>query len=161
MAVRWACLQQPHILADTTRAYTVTASYPGCPDVVKTVTLEVEPLPHPSFGRDTAYKCPADLLAIHTAVAPAWYNHYQFLWDAHSDIDDVTSSQINFRGKADATLYLTVSTPHGCIGRDSIRVMVYSTPTLSLPKSDTIFLGESFELQPLTGIHLVTGPLAE
>lgn len=140
----------PRILADTTRAYTVTASYPGCPDVAKTITLNVEPLPRPALGRDTAYKCPADLLAIHAAVAPIWYNAYQFLWDAHSDIDDVTSSQINFRGKADTTLYLTVSTLRGCTGRDSVRVMVYPTPFLTLPESDTIFLGESLELKPVT-----------
>src|SRR5690606_34006744 len=53
----------PIITTDTTRTYTVTASYPTCPDIVKTVTVEIQPVPKVFIGEDTS-KCQWDALPI-------------------------------------------------------------------------------------------------
>jgi hypothetical protein len=48
---------KPMITADTSRTFFITAKYPGCPDIVRQMVFDVEPLPTVDLGPATFQKC--------------------------------------------------------------------------------------------------------
>ena len=113
----------PIIVTDTTRTYTVTASYPTCPNIVKTMEVEVQPVPIVRLGRDTS-KCQWDDLFIFADVEPRWYNQYTYTWEHNSGLSSHSVPNVIFRGQEDTMLILSVNTPKGCIGRDTVNITV-------------------------------------
>jgi gliding motility-associated-like protein len=126
----------PKVTTDTTRTYVVTASYPTCPDIVKTVTVTVEPVPTVKLGPDTV-KCQWDQLFIAANIEPSWFTPYTYQWDPNSGINTLTSPAVFFTGKKDTFLILTVKTPIGCEGKDTINIMVREGNFASVTPSDT------------------------
>ncbi len=123
--------------ADTTRTFQVTARYPNCPDIVRNVTVRVEPLPNVDIGVDTFQKCFYTPLYITAHVKPEWFTKYAFMWNANEFIDVLSSPIITFTGPRDTTLIVTVTTPLGCTGVDSTRVQVYQGRFGAVTPSDT------------------------
>ncbi len=118
--------QKPSWLnVDTTRTFTITAKYPTCPDIVRTLNVRVEPVPRVFLGADTVFKCLYQPIYITTQVFPTWFNNYSYAWRANDFIDKPSSPIIQFTGREDTTLRVTVRTPLGCRGRDSVRIHVY------------------------------------
>ncbi len=117
--------QTPALKTDTTRTFTITAKYPGCPDVVKTLLVRVEPIPTVDLGEDTLFKCVFQPAYITTHVGPSWFGNYAYQWAPNQYIDKLTSPIILFTGNTDTMLYVTASTPLGCKNMDSIYVHVY------------------------------------
>jgi gliding motility-associated-like protein len=126
----------PIINTDTTRTYIVKASYPTCPDIVKTMTVTVEPQPKVMLGPDTS-KCQWDQLFISAQVEPSWYNSYTYQWDPNAGINTLTSPQVFFTGMKDTFLILSVSTPHNCFGKDTINITVRQGNFASIRPIDT------------------------
>jgi gliding motility-associated-like protein len=116
---------KPSFTADTTRTFTITAKYPTCPDIVKQLTVRVEPLPRVDLGDDTVFKCLYQPVYITTHVGPSWFSPFTYQWRANDLIDKPTSPIITFTGDVDTTLLVTVKTPLGCANSDSVRIHVY------------------------------------
>ncbi|HMN33020.1 MAG TPA: gliding motility-associated C-terminal domain-containing protein [Chitinophagaceae bacterium] len=105
--------------------YTVTASYPGCPDSTKNITITVEPIPVVNAGPDLLM-CTGDTLHIHGLVTPLRFNGYSYSWSPISDIDFPTELDIVFDGASNTTLTLSATTPAGCSSTDFMIVTVKS-----------------------------------
>ena len=126
----------PVIKIDTTTTFTVTARYPQCPDITKTLTVEVDPTPIVSVGNDTA-SCNGDAIMINAVVSPGWYSQYTYQWDFNTGINDLTNPDIIFHGVSDTMLKLTVTTKNGCIGSDSINIKIADSVIATVNPVDT------------------------
>ena len=111
---------------DTTTTFIVTAKYPTCPDIVRQLTVRVEPKPRVFLGADTINKCFYQPAYLTAKVFPTWFENYSYTWRANAFIDKPNSPIIQFSGTTDTTLRVTVRTPLGCTGRDSTRIHVYA-----------------------------------
>jgi gliding motility-associated-like protein len=129
--------RRPTVTADSTRTFIITAKYPTCPDIVRNITFTVEPMPKVNIGFDSIQKCFYSPLYITAHVLPAWFTHYAYQWKADDNIDDVNSPIITFTGPKDTELIVTVTTPLGCTGKDSVRVLVYQGKFGSVTPDDT------------------------
>src|SRR5690606_13065216 len=114
----------PIIYIDTTRTYTVTASYPTCPDIVKSVTVDIQPVPDVYLGPDTA-KCQWDIFPINAQITPSWYNQYTYSWAPDPGLSSLNTPNVLFSGQKDTRLFLKVTTPAGCEGQDSLEIKVH------------------------------------
>lgn len=129
--------RKPTINPDTTRTFIVTAKYPTCPDIVRNITFRVEPMPKVDLGFDTVQKCFYNPLYLTAHVQPSWFTRYTHQWQTNDDIDDLGSPIITFTGKKDTNLYVTVKTPLGCTGTDSVFVQVYQGKFAAVTPDDT------------------------
>jgi len=126
----------PVITPDTTRTYTVKASFPGCSDITKSLVIDVQPNPVVNIGPDRD-KCQWDTLQFHGIVSPSWYTQYAYSWSPAADVDSATAQSVVFFGQQDATLVLTVTTPAGCTGQDQAQVTVRQGNFAELTPVDT------------------------
>lgn len=126
----------PSILPDTTGRYFVTASFPGCPNIVKDFLIDVQPNPIVSIGPDRD-KCQFDTLQLNGTVAPGWYSLYSYQWEPAGVLTTPTTPSVVFFGQQDTTIVLTVTTPAGCVGRDSVDITVRQGNFASLTPIDT------------------------
>ena len=126
----------PYISTDTTRVYTVTASYPTCPNIVKSVTIDVQPVPQVNLGPDTS-KCQWDILPINVNVTPTWYQNYSYYWAPHPGLSSLNSPNVLFTGQQDAGLHVVVTTPTGCSGQDSLNITVHKGDFALISPIDT------------------------
>ncbi len=113
------------IAPDTSTFYTVVASFHRCPDMPATLNLTVEPNPIVYVGGNRPM-CQFDTLHLHASVAPAWYSGYIYSWSPAADLDNSTTATVVFDGSANTNLVLTVTTPAGCVGKDSALISVLS-----------------------------------
>ncbi len=107
---------------DNTTAYTLTATYPGCSPASQSITITVEPVPVVNAGRDTVL-CYGLPLQLSPTVTPA-FNAYTYSWTPASEFDFPTSLAPRFIGFDTITATLTVTTPNGCMGKDSLVIAV-------------------------------------
>lgn len=126
----------PIITADTSATYTVTASYPTCPDITHGFHIDVQPNPVVYVGPDRAI-CQWDTIQIEPVVTPTWYTHYIYNWSPATHINDPSAANIVFNGEQDTTLTLTVTTPAGCKGSDDMAVIVHPGNFASMTPADT------------------------
>lgn len=137
----------PVITPDTTTTYTVTATFPGCTPIVKTLKYDVQPVPQVFVGPDREV-CQFDTLQLSGIVAPTWYTSYTYNWTPANDLSDPTKKQtVLFANGSIQGLTLTVRTPAGCIGTDDMDVTVFPgnfgtlTPTaVAICPRDTVQL---------------------
>jgi gliding motility-associated-like protein len=129
--------RRPSVKADTTRTFIVTAKYPTCPDIVRNITFRVEPMPKVDLGFDSIQKCFYTPLYQTAHVLPGWYTNYTYQWKMNDFIDDVNSPIITYTGQKDTMLMVTVTTPLGCTGKDSVRVLVYEGKFAKVSPEDT------------------------
>lgn len=127
----------PSIQPDTSITYTVTMRFPGCPDVTRNLNVRVEPNPRVNLGPDTMDKCLYSPLYVTANVQPSWFTNYSYRWNANTNLDNEVSSLVRFTGQKDTTLIVTVKTPLGCTGVDSVRINVYAGDFASVTPSDT------------------------
>jgi gliding motility-associated-like protein len=153
------------ISPDTSAEYYLTVSYPGCPNIVDSFHIDVQPDPSIFMGgnRDVCY---GDTIHIDAVVSPAWYTHYSYSWAPGTGLDNTNLSNVVFTSTAGpndtATLkyIVTVTTPawrvgltQGCISQDSGFIFVHPV------KYDTALLpvnlcpGDSIQLIPTLNTH--------
>jgi len=153
----------PVITADTSAWYYLTVTYPGCPDLVDSFYLDVQPNPTIYMGgnRDVCY---GDTIHIDATVDPAWYQHYIYNWSPSTGLDYSTRSNVVFTANTvtDTTtikFYVAVRTPAwrpgviGCASLDSglITVRPVKFDSGLLPVS--LCPGDSVQLMPYINQH--------
>jgi gliding motility-associated-like protein len=127
--------QRPSFAADTTTTFTITASYAACPSVTKQLTVHVEPVPLVSIGSDTLNMNALFPINISTNVSPSWFTNYAYSWSPSTNIDSPNNASINFSGANDTSLVITVNTPAGCVGRDTVFVSVSNASLMAIPNA--------------------------
>ena len=138
-------LPNPNILADTSAMYIVKGIYPGCPDIVDSFYLDVQP--NPVVNLEGKYSvCKFDTIHLHPTVVPNWYTHYIYSWTPATFLDDPNVSSVVFKGGDSMKLVLTVTTPHGCIGIDSTLINVYPGNFAKLDTSVIVCPRDSVQL---------------
>jgi gliding motility-associated-like protein len=127
---------KPIITPDTSQQYTLTASFPGCPNIVKTLFIDVQPNPIVSVGPDRE-KCQFDTIQLHAMVSP-YYPFYSYSWTPSAGINNPTAKDVVYSGDIDVTpLLVTVKTPAGCMGSDYLTITVRPGNFGALAPQDT------------------------
>jgi len=114
----------PIIKPDTTQTYTITGTFPGCPAMVHSFNIDVQPNPTVLIGANKAI-CEWDTAQLNPLVTPDWYQKYIYSWTPVADVNISTRKQAIFIVDSTATLTLKVTTPAGCTGSDSINILVH------------------------------------
>lgn len=110
--------------------YTVTASYPGCPDSTQNVVINVEPIPIVFAGLDREI-CNGDTVHLSGSVLPAG-GTYAYTWTPAADLNNPTILNPTFDGVSSTVFTLTATTPLGCVGSDAVTVDVLSVNFMNL-----------------------------
>ncbi|XZF16013.1 gliding motility-associated C-terminal domain-containing protein [Chitinophagaceae bacterium MMS25-I14] len=149
----------PTITPDTSRLYTVTASYPGCRDSVSSFYVDVQPVPTVYAGPDQIL-CYGDTMTLGwTDVTPSSYPFYHYDWNPGGALDDGTLRNPLFTAYATATLVLTVTTPAGCSGNDDITLTVKRPDFMQVSSDTSICPGDTAHLHTTgTAVSLVWTP---
>lgn len=163
-------LIDPIITPDTSATYVITATYPNCPDIVKSFTVDVQPIPQVFLGpdREICQWVPAD---IEVEVLPSWYSNYTYDWSLaeDNDADSINPYHFVYHGDNNVEVIVNVSTPIGCVGADTMNIVVHpgnfgtATPLNSdICPRDTVLLtasgGVTYQWSPDQNISDVTSP---
>ena len=114
----------PMITTDTSATYYLIAHLEGCSDGIDSFHIDVQPNPDPFLGT-TRHVCQYDSLKIHSYVDPPWSTHYSYSWSPATQIDFPTLPSVVFKGDTTISLVLTVTTPAGCSGKDSVMIVAH------------------------------------
>lgn len=115
----------PLITTDTSAMYYMIAHLEGCADGIDSVYIDVQPNPDPFLGT-TRRVCEFDTVHIVSYVDPPWYTRYSYSWSPSTNLDHSNLRSVTFKAGPTTNLILTVTTPAGCTGSDS--VMIVSSP---------------------------------
>jgi gliding motility-associated-like protein len=136
-------ISSPTITPDTLQTYTLTASFPGCPDSIQSITLDVEIVPNVNAGPDRLI-CIYDTVRLQGSVIPAVADpFYTYLWTASADLSSTSILDPSFTGLTSRIYTLTVKTPKGCQGSDNVAIQVIPTGFLTPLSEQTICPGDS------------------
>jgi gliding motility-associated-like protein len=115
-----------------TTNYVMTASYPGCPDVIDNFNITIQPNPIVSAG--TSYTmCFGDTLHLAASCGPAApAGTYTYLWAPAADLDDANSLTPIFDGTSSTLLSFTASTSIGCTATDTMYIEVIPVDFLNI-----------------------------
>lgn len=118
-------LLMPEITVDTDTSvfYTLTASYPGCPDTSMGFRIRMEYV-NVDFGPDTMV-CKGDFVPLSAHINP-YRPDYKYAWSPADGLEFDSTANNYFRADSSITYRLQVSTPIGCSGIDSIHIDVLS-----------------------------------
>jgi len=115
---------------------TVTASYPGCTDMVHSFYLEVQPNPVVNIGDDMII-CSYDTVHMHADVTPAAYPSYSYEWNPGLKMNDSTIQNPVYHSYTSDRIVATVTTPIGCSGADTMYMTVNTADFMFLNPVDT------------------------
>lgn len=117
-------LLEPVITINQPNLYTLTASYPGCPDTAVQINFDMHYIPTLQVGPDQNV-CQWTEVALESTVSP-YRNDYIYQWSpATPDLSDPTGPNTNFIADTSITYILHVQTPIGCADQDTVNVLVY------------------------------------
>lgn len=145
----------PTITPDTSATYVLTATFPGCKNIVDSFRIDVQPNPNVYMGGNK-FVCKDDTLHIHAAVTPTWYTHYGFSWSPGQYFDDSTASTVVYTPGNTMEIYVTVTTPAGCKSEDSAMITVYPDSFALLDTIVHICPHDSAQLLPVSTDPLTT-----
>jgi len=146
-------LINPVITPDTSVQYTLTATFPNCPNIVKNLYIDVQPNPQVNVGPDRE-KCQWDTLELRPGISPDTYPFYTYTWTPGGGVDNPTKNDVIFSGQLSVKpLTLTVKTPAGCTGSDALDITVHAGNFGKLAPADTgICPRETVELVASGGV---------
>ena len=124
------------LVAQQSALYTVTASYPTCPAMSDSFYLEVQPVPVVNVGNDRTI-CSYDTLQLYASVTPSGFTQYTYTWTPAADLLNPGTKTPVFSGDHDRIQVVTVQTPAGCEGKDSLRITVHPGDFLAVTPADT------------------------
>ncbi len=111
------------IIPDTSAMYYLTVNLPGCPTLVDSFFLDVQPVPQVWNGGNRVI-CAHDTVHLRPHVLPTWYNNYSYSWTPVTNLDQSTTASVVFTPGGSSTYTITVTTPAGCTGVDSVKILV-------------------------------------
>lgn len=132
-----------------TTTYTVTASFSSCPDVTRSFTATVEPIPVVTMITPDLNFCIGAPLRLQADVQPASFPNFTYTWTPATGLDDPTVKDPMFFVSAPGnyTYVLTATTPLGCAGSDDINIIArpaaeitYITPDFTAKYGDVVQL---------------------
>jgi gliding motility-associated-like protein len=155
-------IEDPISVPDSNITYTVTASFPGCIDMSKSFSIDVQPNPIVYAGPDREM-CDYDTIQMHGTVMPAWYNQYTYLWAPPTGLNSTSITDPIFSGSISVLFDFIVTTPAGCSDTDQVFINVKSSDfaavspgVKSICPGDTVFYvaqgGQSYYWTP--GLYL-------
>ncbi len=147
----------PLITPDTSAMYYLIGRYPGCPDLVDSFYIDVQPNPIVYAGGNRAV-CEFDTLHLHAMADPRWYTHYNYSWSPGISIDDSLKRDVVFTAGDSTHIILTVSTPAGCIGQDSALLIVHPGNFVIFDSLYNICPRDSVQFQPEGGFAYAWHP---
>jgi gliding motility-associated-like protein len=103
--------------------YTLTASYPSCPDTSASIRIDMHWLPHLSITGDKEV-CQGKEVALSSTVSP-YRKDYTYQWSPVTGLSHTDGPNTLFISDTTITYYLEVETPIGCKAKDSITVWVH------------------------------------
>jgi len=113
----------PIITPDTSALYKVKVSYHRCPDFYDSVLIDVQPTPTVYIGGNR-FVCEFDTVRLISSVTPGWYTNYTYTWTPADGLSATGDPSVFYTGRDTGTVVLTVTTPAGCTGVDSARMLV-------------------------------------
>ncbi|HET8573548.1 MAG TPA: choice-of-anchor L domain-containing protein [Edaphocola sp.] len=126
------------VVAQQSALYSVTASYPTCPPMSDSFYLEVQPVPVVNAGPDRTI-CSYDTIQLYASVMPSGYGQYAYEWSPSADLTNPGIKNPVFSGDHGRTQVVTVRTPIGCTGKDSLMITVNPGDFLAVSPVDTGF----------------------
>lgn len=167
--------QKVRCIVDSTRTYTVYAeTQSGC-SAIDTIRVEMEEAPTVSGIQRMIEICPEqDSIAIPGSFTFGGVPPYTYVWYTQNDTIARGSvfKQINVRPSTTTVYQFAITSPIGCVFRDSISVIVNPKPKITqlrdtiLCKGDGIMLdasgSDAYEWLPITGISdpTIANPIA-
>lgn len=139
-------IAQPTITPDTSATYVVRGTYPGCPDIVDSFHIDVQPNPVVYAGGNRTV-CEFDTIRITAGVNPTWYTKYIYKWTPSTYLDKDSTQTVFFTGGDTTMLILKVSTPAGCYAIDSAQVIVHTGNFALLDTVIDLCPGDSVQLR--------------
>ncbi len=150
-------ISSPLIVPDTSAMYYLHVTLPGCPDMIDSFFIDVQPNPIVHFGGNR-FVCRFDTLHLHSTVEPSWYTHYQYRWRPANFIDDSTATSVLFTAGDSTKQMLFVTTPAGCKGADSAMIMVHPANFGTISKDTSICPRDSIQLFAWGGVSYLWKP---
>jgi gliding motility-associated-like protein len=151
-------IKNPIITPDSTTEYTLTASYPGCPDSLQKLKISVEYLPIVSVGADR-FICKYDTARLGATIIPDIPDpYYIYAWTPALNLNSASILEPTFSGLTSTTYTLSVKTPKGCEGKDNLVVQVSKGDFLKTVSSYTICPGDTVTLKTSGGSSYYWSP---
>jgi hypothetical protein len=139
-------IMSPEITPDSSGTYVLTASYPGCRDSVRSIDIEVQPVPEVDLGPDQIL-CYGDTFRLNPDINPSDYPLYTYTWNPGGGLSPGPNvPDPLFTASVTTTLTLTVSTPVGCSGTDDILLEVVAPDIISATSDTAICPGDTIQL---------------
>lgn len=130
------------------RDYMLTVTYGDCLPHQEAITVNVEPVPQVNAGPDQVI-CTYDTVQLFAAVLPSTFSAYSFQWSTSLNLSDSTIQAPVFDGDLTTRLDVTVKTPAGCTGKDTLFITVHPGDFLTA-SADT-------GVCPPAEVHLLSG----
>jgi len=102
---------------------TITASFPGCDDMVHSFYMEVQPVPEVHLGNDRVI-CSYDTIHLFAEAIPTDYPNYSYDWDPGIRVSDSTTFNPIYHSYTSDRIIAFVTTPNGCTGSDTMLITV-------------------------------------
>jgi len=141
-------IMAPTITPDTSKLYTVTATFPGCRDSVRSFYIDVHPNPTVFIGIDKVL-CYGDTVHIDEArVTPDTYPNYIYSWTPAGSFEDPAVLKAVYQGFTTTTVKLTVTTPApaSCRGEASATYTVIPASFIQVSADTAICPGDTAQL---------------
>jgi gliding motility-associated-like protein len=116
-------LLEPAITVNQPMLYTLTASYPNCPDTSVFLNVNMHYLPHLSIT-DPMAVCEGTSVTLESNTAP-FRNDYIYSWTPNTNLSSSDGPNAIFEADSTRTYKLHVQTPIGCATEDSVLITVY------------------------------------
>lgn len=162
---------EPVITVNEPEVYVLTATYPGCPDTSLLLSIGMEITPQVALGPDKIV-CQWVPVALESLITP-FNNSYLFQWTpATPNLSSPNEPNTYFPADSSVGYTLTVQTPFGCTGKDSIYVTVIPggfggiTADTGYCPGDSVLLqatgGSTYSWTPAYGLNdtTIAGPVA-
>lgn len=147
----------PIITPDTSALYKVRVSFHSCPAFYDSLFIDVQPNPDVYIGGNR-FVCEADTIRMFANVTPGWYTQYEYDWLPATHIDHPSDPSVVLTGANSETIILTVSTPAGCIGVDSAKIIVLPGNFASIAPQMDFCPHDSAVLTPMGGVSYQWSP---
>ncbi len=138
-------VMRPQIWPARSGTYVLTASYPGCRDSIRSLYVDVQPIPDVYAGADSAL-CAGDTFTLQPVISPGAYPYYTYTWTPPGSLNNSSVANPLFTAVSPVTLTLTVSTPAGCKGQDDVLVDVIATDFITAGPDTLICPGDTAQL---------------
>lgn len=134
-------------------SYAVKASYPGCPDSMRSFIVDAQPTPIFELGADRAF-CAGDTAKLNPDIQPP-YPNYTYVWTPGGLLSNSNIPDPIFFARQTTTLKLDVSTTAGCKAEDSVTFTVTPADFVRVAGDTMLCPGDSAALR-VTGVSTAT-----